>query len=105
MTRVLGQRPLVGDDRFGQPRPDVGAAGVLVRAQPVDREAGRDRDEPRARVVERRRVGFVVASEQPEVGLLRDILGFGDGAEHPVGDVADDVPVRGPQLGEFGHDR
>ena len=78
---------------------------MLVRAKPVDREPRRYRDEPGAGFVERRRIGLVVAGEQPEVGLLGDILGLGDGSEHPVGDVANDAMMLGPQVGEFGHDR
>ena len=63
-----------------------------MRPQPVDRAAGGDGDEPGARVVD----GRGVLVEQAQIGILHDVLGVGDRAQHAVGDVAHQVAVLVP---------
>ncbi len=68
----------VADQRLGQPRADVRLAPDPRAAQHVEREARGHRRDPR-----RGLVGWV-GPDQPHHRLLRDVLGLGHAAEHPV---------------------
>jgi hypothetical protein len=86
---LLGQagrvrRPGVGQQRLGQPLPQVGLAAHPRRAQMVDAQPGGHRGQVRPRRVHAvpGGLGAVVAQER----LLHHVLGVGHGADHPVGD-------------------
>jgi hypothetical protein len=60
-----------------------------ARAQHVEAEAGDDRREPSAEVVDR--VGIDAAEPQPR--FLHGVVGLAERAEHPIGDGAQPVAV------------
>ena len=73
----------VGEDRLGQPLADVLLTPRARRAQLVDRQPGGDGGEVRARGGD-----LLAVLDRPmdaQQRLLDDVLGFGDAAEHPVG--------------------
>jgi hypothetical protein len=93
--------PAVGDDRLWEPLADVALAAGARGAQLVDRQpGGHGRDE---RV---RRCDLLAGLEglmDPQQRVLRHVLGFGDAAEHPVGDRERDRPQLVEQLLATGH--
>ena len=60
------------DDRLGQPLTDVRLALGLQPAQPIDRQPGRGRDEPRFGILDAAGCRLVPA----DVGVLDDVLGI-----------------------------
>ena len=89
---VFWRQPVINHDRLGQPRPGVGAAGTLMGAQPVYRQAGGDRNQPGPRVVDRQRI----LAQEPCIRLLGDVLGVSHRADDPVGNIANQVAVLRP---------
>ena len=95
-ARVAGA--LVGEQRLGQPRPDVLLAPHARGAQVVDRQAGGDGREVGLRALDLVGLRAVVAQER----LLDDVLGLADAADHAVGDREQQRAQLGMQIG-FGH--
>ena len=84
-----------GEQRLGQPRPDVRLALARQGAQPVQREPGGDPHQVGPLVAD---LGVVdLGPAQP--GLLQHVLGVGGRAEHLVGDREQQVPVRDERVG------
>src|SRR3546814_10589648 len=71
---------LLLDERFGQPRPDIGFAPVPRRFQLVEAEAGHGAAQPRLGHLDRGAIGAEPAQE----GVLHHILGIGERAEHAI---------------------
>ena len=84
-----------GQQRLGQPGPDVGLLAAAERTQPAQRLAGGDPDQVGALVPHR--VEIDVRPAQP--GLLQDVLRVGGRAEHLVGDGEQQVAVGDERLG------
>lgn len=84
----VGGRVRFGDKRLGQPGADVGLAADGGRVEPVEREVGDRPGQVAARVGDR---AGDPAPAQP--GVLDQVLGVGDAAEHPVSDTEDHPAV------------
>ena len=74
----------VGDDRLRQPFADVALAAGAGGAQLVDRQAGGDGGDEGARRLDP--LAGVERLMHAQQRLLHHVLGFGDAAEHAVGD-------------------
>src|SRR5688500_5255106 len=78
------------------------AAGLLAtspaRAQGVEADAGDDRRQPAAKVLDS---GNVSAAD-PKPGFLNGVVGLGERAEHPIGDGTQVRAVLLEALGELG---
>ena len=85
---VLGH-VAAGEQRLGQPLPEVFLAPPRQRPKPFERLPGDDPDQVASRVPH---LGAVdVSPLQP--GLLDHVLGIGGGAEHLVGDGEEQAAV------------
>ena len=83
--RVLrGVIAAVGDDRLRQPFADVLFATGARGAQLVDRQPGGHGGNERARRCDL--LAGIQRPMHPQQRFLHEVLGFGDAAEHPVGD-------------------
>ncbi|WIV56167.1 hypothetical protein QP939_46465 [Amycolatopsis nalaikhensis] len=78
-----------GEQRFGQPRPDVGLPAHASALEDVVGAARGHGDQPRAQVLDVVQVG--ARGAQPHV--LGDILGVGHAPQQPVGHAEDRGPV------------
>ena len=82
---VLGVGAVGGiDDRVGHAHVERLLAPRPARAEHVQRDAGDDRRQPGAEVLDVARVG----AAEPEPGVLDGVVGLAERAEHPVGDRA-----------------
>ncbi|EOD70613.1 hypothetical protein H480_00135 [Amycolatopsis vancoresmycina DSM 44592] len=84
---AVGELDVLGDvgcgqQRLGQPRPDVGLLAPAERSQPHQRLAGGDPDEVGTLVPHRGEVHV----HPPQPRLLQDVFGVGGRAEQLVGD-------------------
>ena len=79
-----------GDDGFRKPGADVRVALGFQPAEAVDGEPAGGGDQPRLGAVDPR----VRRLMPPQVGLLDDVLGFGAGSEHPVGEAGEPASQR-----------
>ena len=79
-----GVRLGAGQERFGQPLADVLLAADARGPEVVDAEACHDRREVRLRRLDLLAAGL--GAMDAEEGLLDDVLGLADAADHPVGD-------------------
>ena len=77
-------------DRLRQPLTDIRLALGLEPPQPIDRQPGRRRHEPRLRTLDAALRGLVPA----DVGFLDDVFGVGAGAEHAVGEAEEPAAQR-----------
>jgi hypothetical protein len=80
----------ISHDRLGQPWPGVDLPGPRRGAEPVEAKAGGCGDQPGLGVGDVCAAGRLPA--QP--GVLGDVVGVGQGAEHPIGQAADPGPGR-----------
>jgi hypothetical protein len=87
-----------GQQRLGQPRPDVVLASPRHGPELVERLPGDDPDQVRARVAD---LGLVDAGP-PEPGPLHDVLGVGRGAEHLVGNGEERAAVGDERVSAHG---
>lgn len=87
-----------GDERFGQPGPDVGLAAPAQRALVGERLVHRDAYEVGARMADLVRI--LGRPRQP--GLLQHVLGVGDAAQHVVDDGEQQFAMGGEHLGDIG---
>jgi hypothetical protein len=72
-----------GVDGLGKPGADVGLATGTRRLREVDGQARCRGDEKRGCVMH----GCAIGGLPAQPGVLHDVLGFGDGPEHAVGDA------------------
>ena len=91
----------VGDDRLWQPLAHVALAAGARGAQLVDRQpGGHGRDESARRCDPLAGIKRLMDAQQC---FLDHVLGFGDAAEHPVGDLKRDRPQIVKQSLAIGH--